>query len=50
MVSGIMLSHTGRELFPIVDQDPMESYTEALKKFFAEQNLQMIEVSIQDKA
>ena len=49
-VSGISLTHTGRELFPIVDQKPMKKYTENLKKFFAEQNLQMVEVSIQDRA
>ena len=48
-VSGVALSHAGRELFPIVDQDPMEQYTEDLKKFFAGQNLQMIEFPIQNK-
>ena len=50
MVSGVALSRAGYELFSIVDQDPMQGYTEALKKFFARQNLQMVEVSIQDKA
>ena len=49
-LSGVALSRAGRELFPIVDQDPMEGYTQDLKKFFARQNLQMIEVPIQDKA
>ena len=44
-ISGVALSHIGRELFHIVDQDPMPEYTENLKKFFAEQNLQMVEVS-----
>ena len=44
-VSGVALSQAGRELFPIVDQDPMEQYTEDLKKFFAGQNLQMVEVN-----
>ena len=38
-----MLSHVGRELLRIVDQDLMEQYTEDLKKFFAGQNLQMVE-------
>lgn len=47
-VSGVALSRAGRELFPIVDQDSMEAYTEDLKKFFARQNLQMVEVPSQD--
>ena len=42
-LSGVMLSHVGRELLRIVNQDPMEQYTEDLKKFFAGQNLQMVE-------
>ena len=42
---GVPLSFTGRELFRIVDQDPMPKYTEDLKKFFAEQHLSMIEVN-----
>ena len=44
-VAGVMLSQAGRELFRIVDLDPMEKYTEDLHKFFAGQKLQMIEVS-----
>ena len=47
-VSGVALSRAGRELFPIVDQDSMEDYTEELKKFFARQNLQMVEVPSQN--
>ena len=43
-VLGVAFSRAGRELFPIVDQDPMEDYTEELKKFFAGQNLQMVGV------
>ena len=43
-VSGVALSRVGRELFYVVDQDPMEQYTEDLKEFFMEQNLQMVEV------
>ena len=42
-LSGVMLSRVGRELFSIVDQDPMDQYTEDLKKFFAKQKLQMVE-------
>ena len=47
-VSGVALSRAGRELFPIVDQDPMNEYTQDLKKFFAGQNLQMLEVPSQN--
>ncbi len=43
-ISGVSLSHVGRELFQIVDQDPMPEYTEDLKKFFTSQKLQMVEV------
>ena len=43
-ISGVALSHVGRELLPIVDIDPMPEYTEDLKKYFAEQKLQMLEV------
>ncbi len=41
--SGVEFSQAGRELFQIVDIDPMSEYTEDLKKFFAEQNLIMTE-------
>ena len=41
---GVALSQVGRELFRIVDQDPMPEYTEDLKEFFARQKLQMVEV------
>ena len=41
MVSCVALSRVGKELFHIVDQDPIPEYTEALKKFFAEHKLQM---------
>ena len=43
-LSGVALSRVGRELFHIVDQDPMPEYTKALKEFFAGQKLQMAEV------
>ena len=46
-LSGVVLSRVGRELFRIVDQDPMPEYTEDLKKYFANQKLQMVEVSNQ---
>ena len=48
-VSGVELSRAGRELFHIVDQDPMPEYTEDLKKFFTQQNLQMVEIPIPNK-
>ncbi len=48
-VSGVALSRVGRELFPIVDQDPVEDYTEELKKFFAQQNLHMVEIPTPNK-
>lgn len=48
MISGVALSRVGRELFHIVDQDPMPEYTEDLKKFFASQKLQMVETSTSD--
>ena len=44
-ISGVALSHVGRELFRIVDHDPMPEYTEDLQKFFLRQNLQMVETS-----
>ena len=43
-LSGVMLSQVGRELLNIVNQDPMNQYTEDLKKFFAGHKLQMAEV------
>ena len=49
-LSGVTLSRAGCELFSIVDQQPMEDYTEDLKKFFAKQHLQMIEVPSKNKA
>ena len=48
-VPGVALSRAGCELFPIVDPDPMESYTEDLKKFFAQQSLQMVEIPTPNK-
>ena len=48
--SGIAFSQVSCELFNVVDQDSMEDYTQDLKKFFAQQNPQMGEVSIQNKA
>ena len=44
-LSGVALSRVGRELFRIVDQEPIPEYTENLKKFLTKQNLSMIEVN-----
>ena len=49
ILSGIAFSQVSCELFDVVDQDPMEKYTEDLKKFFTQQNLQMVEVPIRNK-
>lgn len=43
---GVALSQAGRELFGVVDLDPVEEYTAELKKFFAEQHLQMTEIQM----
>lgn len=43
-IPGVAFSRTGRELFRIVDLDPMEKYTEELKKYFAALNFEMIEI------
>ena len=42
--AGVELSQVGRELYSAVDQHPMDEYTEDLKKYFAGQKLQMVEV------
>ena len=42
---GVALSRVGRELFQIVEQDLIPEYTKDLKKYFAEQNLNMVEVN-----
>jgi hypothetical protein len=41
-IRGLALSGVGRELLHIVDIEPMPEFTEDLKKFFAEQKLQML--------
>ena len=48
-LSGIAFSKVSCELFRVVDQESMDRYMEDLKKFFAGQNLQMIDVHNQDK-
>ena len=46
-INGVKLSNVGQELFHIVDQMPMPQFTQDLKGFFEQQNLQMGEVVIQ---
>ena len=46
---GIQFTSVARELFGLVDQDPMPEYTEDLKEFLAQQNLQMREVNIKNR-
>ena len=41
---GIQFTRAGRELYGLVDQEPVPEYTEDLKNFLADQTLQMIEV------
>jgi hypothetical protein len=40
-VTGVALSRCGTELLSIVDVDPSEEYTAALKNFFDEQGMTM---------
>ena len=44
---GVALTRTGRELFRIIDQEPMEEYTKDLKNFLERQNVQMTEIPVQ---
>lgn len=46
-LSGVALSRAGRELFRIIDQEPMEKYTKDLENFLERQNIQMIEIPVQ---
>ena len=43
---GVQLSQAARELYRLVDQEPMPEYTEDLKKFLVGQNLSITEVDI----
>ena len=49
-VSGVAFSRDGCILFRKDDQYPMAGFTENLKKFFAGQILQMLEVPIHERA
>ena len=43
---GIQFSRVARELYRLVDKDPMPEYTEDLKRFLVGQNLSVTEVDI----
>ena len=46
---GILLSSVGQELINIVEfQEPIEQLTEDIKEFFAEKQLELIEVELID--
>ena len=45
-LEGVALSQAGQELFGVVNPDPVDEYTDELKKFFAGQNLQMTEIQM----
>ena len=46
-LNGVALSQAGRELFGVVDLDPVEEYTGELKQFLSAQNLRMTEIQRQ---
>ena len=48
-LSGIQLTNVGRELFHIIEQAPMQQYTQELRDFLKTQQLEMAEVSIDRK-
>ena len=43
-LTGVALTKSGREMSRIVDLEPADQYSQALKKYFGENNLNMIEV------
>ena len=45
---GILLSSVGQELMNIVEPEPIEQLTEHIKEFFAEKQLELVEVEIFD--
>ena len=42
---GVALSHAGKELLPIVDIEPNEEYTNALREFFKQKKLELVPVA-----
>ena len=49
MLYGVQLSYIGSQLFHIVEQIPTHQYTNDLKEFFAKNQLEMVEVSIEKR-
>jgi len=49
-LQGVALSKAGRELFKIVEIEPVENYTDDLVDFFAKQNLNMVQMPKKQKA
>ena len=47
-IPGILLSLVGQELMNIVEPEPIEQLTEDLKSYFAEKQLELVEVEILD--
>jgi len=45
-ITGVALSRSGQELLQIIDIEPMEEYTEALRTFFDGSKLQLVETGI----
>ena len=43
-VAGVALTKAGRELYQVVDQEPMDQYFQELQKYFEAKNLRMVEV------
>lgn len=48
-VHGVALSNSGKELLNVIDLEPDERYTAALKEFFGKQELDIVEVKVQPK-
>ena len=46
-LSGVALSHSGRELMKIVDTEEDKKYTDALQEYFKSLNLEMVECRMQ---
>ena len=49
ILGGVQLSYVGSQLFHIIEQIPMHQYTNDLKEFFAKNQLEMVEVSIEKR-
>ena len=43
-IEGVALTHSGRELFRIVQVEPMDEYSAALAQFFKSKGFRMVEI------